>query len=125
MKFKFRLAYFLFGLMLGTFVVLFIFKSRGQDFCYLPNCRVLKDIRAKKLVFSDGAKSTFNEGWVNQTDVENTFTYGDVDFSKSKTPYKEGGKIYVVEGRNTKNEPITVEVVNGETKALVLSIRKQ
>ena len=125
MKFKFRLAYFLFGLMIGTFFVLFIFQNRGQDFCYLPNCRVLKDIRTKTLLVSDAAKSTFSQGWVNQKDVENTLTYGDVDFSKSKTPYKDGGKIYVIEGRNTNNEPIILEVVNGGTKALVLTIKKQ
>jgi len=125
MKFKFRLAYFLFGLMIGTFFVLFIFQNRGQNFCYLPNCRVLKDIRSKTLLVSEDAKKTFSQGWVNQKDIQNSLTYGDVDFSKSKIPYKEGGKIYVVEGRNTKNEPITIEIVNGGTKALVLSIKKQ
>ena len=76
-------------------------------------------------MISPEAKNTFSEGWVNQKDIENTLTYGDVDFSNSKTPYKEGGKIYVVEGRNTNNEPITIKVVNGGTKALVLSVKKE
>lgn len=125
MKFKFRLAYFLFGLMMGSFVVFFIFQQRDQDFCYLPNCRVLKNIRSKALTFSPEAKATISEGLVNDTDIRNTLTYGDVDFSKSNVPYKEGGKLYVIEGRNTKNEPITIEVANGDTKVLLISIKKQ
>lgn len=123
MKFKFRLAYYLFGLMIGGFAVMFIFNRRGQDFCYLPNCRVLKNIRSKGLFISDDAKKTFTEGWVNQKDVEMTLQYGDVDFSKSNKPAK-GGKLYVIEGKNTKGEPVIIEVINGENKATLLNVKK-
>ena len=62
MKFKFRLAYYLFGLLLGLFFVIYFLgakaESRGVEFCYLPNCRVLKDIRSKSFEYAPEAKAT-------------------------------------------------------------------
>jgi hypothetical protein len=123
MKFKFRLAYYLFGFMLGGFALVFIFNQRGQSFCYLPNCRVLKNIRSKGLYLSDEAKKTFNEGWATPKDVEMTLEYGTVDFDKSNKPVK-GGKLYTIEGKNTKGEDIIIEVVNGDNKATLLNVKK-
>lgn len=124
MKFKHRLAYYLFGLTLGGFLVAFIFAKRGQDFCYLPNCRVLKNIRSKGIVISPEAKKTLSEGWVTQKDVDNTLLYGDVDFSNSNKPYK-GGKYYAIEGKNTNNEPIIIEISNGDNRAVLINVKKQ
>ncbi|MFP9116085.1 DUF4258 domain-containing protein [Flavobacterium sp. RHBU_3] len=123
MKFKYRLAYYLFGLTLGGFLVTMIFNGRGQDFCYLPNCRVLKNIRSKGIYVSDEVKKTYTEGWVNQKDVDMTLQYGDVDFDKSNKPVK-GGKLYTIEGKNAKGEPIIIEVVNNEEKATLLTVKK-
>lgn len=123
MKFTQRLAYYLFGLLLGCFVAFWIFNKRGQSFCYLPNCRVLKSIRSKGLYISNDAKKTFTEGWVTQKDIDLTLEYGDVDFEKSNKPIK-GGKLYVIEGKNTKGEPITIEVANSDDKATLLNIKK-
>lgn len=125
MKIQHRLAYYLFGLMMGAFVVVFIFNKRGQDFCYMPNCRVLKNIRSKGLTISKEANQTLKEGWVTQEDIKNTLEYGDVDFSKSNKPSGKGGKLYVVEGKNAKGEPITVEVANSEERALLIAVKKQ
>ena len=124
MKFKHRLAYYIFGLALGGFLVAFIFQGRGQDFCYLPNCRVLKDLRAKGLVISPEAQQKLDKKWVTLDDVRKCTEFGDVDFSKSKTKYK-GGTVYVIEGKNTKNEPIVVEMVNYSNRALLKDIKKQ
>lgn len=125
MKFTHRLAYYLFGLAMGGFVVVFIFNKRGQDFCYLPNCRVLKNIRSKGLMFSKESEKTFKEGWVTKEDVSKTLEYGDVDFSKSNKPSGRGGKLYVIEGKNAKNEPIIIEVANSEERALLIDVKKQ
>ena len=125
MKFKYRLAYYLFGLTLGAFLVSFIFNKRGQDFCYLPNCRVLKDFRTKGLVISKEAQSTINEKWVTMDDIKNSLENGDVDFSKSKKPNPGGGKIYVIESRTAKNEPIILEVISRSDKAILKTIKKQ
>jgi len=125
MKFQHRLAYYLFGLCLGGFLVAFIFTGRGQDFCYLPNCRVLKNIRSKGFTISDEAKAKFAEQWVTNDDVKKTLEYGDVDFNKSNKPRKGGGKLYFIEGRNAKNETITIEVLNYENRAVLQNIKKQ
>ena len=102
----------------------YIFAAKGADFCYMPNCRVLKNIREKGLTISKEAQQTLKQGWVNQEDVDNTLLYGDVDFSNSKKPHKGGGKLYVIDGKNIKNEPIAVEVVNFEDKAILVNVKK-
>ena len=105
MKFKFRLAYYLFGLMLGVFFVVYFLgakaDAKGVEFCYLPNCRALKDMRSKSFYYSDAAKNTLNEGWVTIDDVKASMKYGDIDFNKSNIPSKNG-KIYVIEGKTFK-----------------------
>lgn len=123
MKFKHRLAYYLFGLTLGGFLVTMIFNKRGQDFCYLPNCRVLKNIREKGIYIGDDAKKALTQGWVNQKDIDNTLLYGDVNFDSSNKPVK-GGKLYIIEGKNANLEPITLEVVNSDTKATLVNVKK-
>ena len=128
MKFKFRLAYYLFGLLLGTFFVVYFLgakaESRGVEFCYLPNCRVLQDLRKKPLDISTEADAQLHEGWVNMDDIKKTLRYGDVDFSKSNQPYKKG-KIYIIEGKNTQGEDITVTMINYSNKAVLEKVEKK
>ena len=126
MSFKFRLAYYLFGFMIGGFLMYYIFNAKGADFCYLPNCRVLKNIREKGLTISKEAQQTLKENkkWFTQDDVNKTLQYGDVDFSKSKKPHTGGGKLYVIDGKNSNNEPIIIEVINFDDKAILLNVKK-
>lgn len=123
MKFTHRLGYYLIGLLLGGMFLFFIFKNKKTDFCYMPNCRVLKSIRSKGLVVSPEAQKKLDEKWVTMEDIKACTENGDVDFSRSKKPYK-GGNIYIIEGKNTNNEPIEVEMVNFENKALLKDIKK-
>lgn len=123
MKFKHRLAYYLFGALIGCMFLFMFLDKKDAEFCYLPNCRVLKDIRNKKWSISDEAQLKLNENWVNMDDIKKCTEYGDVDFSRSKTPYK-GGKIYIIEGKNANNESIEIEVVNYESKVLLKDIKK-
>ncbi len=124
MQFKYRLAYYLFGFLIGGFLMYYIFNAKGADFCYLPNCRVLKNIRSKGLTISKEAQKTLKENWVNQNDVNNTLLYGDVNFSESKKPVPGGGKLYIIEGKTTKNQPINIEVVNYDDKAVLRDVKK-
>lgn len=128
MKFKFRLAYYLFGLLLGTFFVVYFLgakaESRGVEFCYLPNCRVLQDLRKKPLDVSTEADAQLHEGWVNMDDIKKTLRYGDVDFSKSNQPFKKG-KIYIIEGKNAQGEDITVTMINYSNKAVLEKVEKK
>ncbi len=128
MKFQFRLAYYLLGLMLGIFFVVYFLgakaDSKGVEFCYLPNCRALQDMRSKSFHYSDAAKNTLNEGWITIDDVKASMKYGDIDFSKSNIPSKNG-KIYVIEGKTAQNEAIILTVANSTTKATLESIEKK
>lgn len=128
MKFQFRLAYYLFGLMLGVFFVVYFLgakaDAKGVQFCYLPNCRALKDMRSKSFNYSDAAKKTLNEGWVTLEDVKMSMIHGDIDFDISNIPSKNG-KIYVIEGKTSQNEAIILTVANSTTKATLESIEKK
>ncbi len=127
MKFQFRLAYYLFGLLLGAVFVMWYLKSkatdRGVEFCYFPNCRVLKDLRSKSLEIDSLAKISLNEKWVTMEDIKKSLTYGDVDFEKSNEPYRKG-KIYIIEGKTYNNEDITITMINYEHKVLLEKIEK-
>lgn len=124
MKFSHRLAYYLFGALLGVMILVFFLKNKKAEFCYLPNCRVLKTLRSKGMEVSPEAQQKLNEKWVTMEDIKNCTANGNVDFGSSNKHYK-GGKLYVIEGKNTKDEPIVVEIVNFENKVLLKDIKKQ
>ncbi|MBN9285468.1 MULTISPECIES: DUF4258 domain-containing protein [Flavobacterium] len=124
MKFKFRLAYYLFGLLIGSMFLTFFLKEKKAEFCYLPNCRVLKDLRSKPISYSAETTAKFNEKWVSMDDIKKTLEYGDVDFSKSNKPLDKG-KLYIVEGKNANNENITVSIVNYSDKVIVKDVKKE
>ena len=128
MKFQFRLAYYLFGLLLGAVFVMWYLKSkatdRGVEFCYFPNCRVLKDLRSKSLEIDSLAKISLKEKWVTMEDIKKSLTYGDVDFEKSNEPYRKG-KIYIIEGKTSNNEDITITMINYKHKVLLEKIEKK
>lgn len=121
MKFSQRFAYYLLGLLIGGIIVYYFFDAKDTDFCYLPNCRVLKDLRSKPLTISDKAQISFNDALVNMNDIKMCLTHGDVDFDKSNV-FEEGGKLYIIEGQNTKKEAITVEMINYSEKVLIKDV---
>jgi len=127
MKFYQRLAFFLFGLLLGViFLVYFLgakADARGVTFCYLPNCRVLKDIRSKPFNYSDNASKVLAETWIDTIDIKNTLRYGDIEFDKSNI--KVGaGKLYIIKGKTINQTPITLEVINYSQKVTLQEIKK-
>jgi hypothetical protein len=128
MKFQFRLAYYLFGLFLGGVFVMWFLKAKatdkGVEFCYFPNCRVLKDLRSKSLEIDSVAQQTLNAKWVTIEDIKMSLQYGDVDFKKSNESYRKG-KIYVIEGKTSKNETITITMVNYTNRVLLEKIEKK
>ncbi len=121
MKFQQRFAYYLLGLLIGGIIVYYFFDAKDTDFCYLPNCRVLKDLRSKPLTISDKAQISFNDALVNMNDIKMCLTHGNVDFDKSNI-LEQGGKLYVIEGQNTNKEPITVEMINYSEKVMIKDV---
>jgi Domain of unknown function (DUF4258) len=124
MKFTYRFAYYLIGLLMGLFVVAAIFSGKDTRCNYFPNARVLNDLRNKPFEYSEKASQILNEKWVDTADIKNTLKFGDVDFDKSNLPL-EKGKLYTIYGKTAKNQEITVEVINYSNKAVLKDIIKR
>lgn len=124
MKFTYRFAYYLIGLLMGLFVVAAIFSGKDTRCNYFPNARVLNDLRNKPFVYSAKASQILNEKWVDTADIKNTLKFGDVDFDKSKISV-EKGKLYTIYGKTAKNQEISVEVINYSDKAVLRDIIKR
>jgi Domain of unknown function (DUF4258) len=124
MKFSHRLAYYLLGLMIGGIFLKFVLthtSGKGLEFDYLPNARVLKNIRNKPFDFSEVAVLKMNQQGIDTTDLKTVLTNGDVDFDKSNLP-EAGGKLYEIEGVTAKNKTVILQIVNFENKALLKDI---
>jgi Domain of unknown function (DUF4258) len=121
MKFYQRLAYYLVGLIMGAFVVALVLSGKDTRCNYFPNARVLNDLRNKPFNYSIEASRKLSEDWIDTIDIKNTLTYGDVDFDKSNIVYQKG-KLYVIEGKTTKNDTITLRVINYPNKAVLEDI---
>ncbi|MBF0695713.1 MAG: DUF4258 domain-containing protein [Flavobacterium sp.] len=122
MGFKYRLAYYLVGLVIGCFFVAMVFQGKDTRCNYFPNARVLNDLRNKPFYYSEEASKALADKVLDSADVKKILTHGDIDFDLSNVPY-QNGKLYVIEGRNYEDRPITVEVVNYSDKAMLKTVK--
>ncbi len=92
MPFLKRLGFYLIGLALGLVFLTFVLKKKtaqtGTEFCYFPNCRVLKDLRSKPIVFSDSLDALIAERELDSAEIHYFLREGSIDFSKSDTRSK-------------------------------------
>src|SRR5690554_432444 len=125
MKFINRLAYYLLGLLVGILFLMFFFKGkygdRDMSYCYLPNCRVLKDMRNKPFHYSDVASEKMQQGLLDTLQLKEVFRNGDVKFSKSNVPM-ENGKYYLIEGELEGKRTVFVEVISYENRVVLKDI---
>lgn len=96
MNFIQRFGYYLVGIALGSIVVFFVWDKKKTTFCYLPNCRILKDIRLKKRAFDPAVQQLINTKSLDTAAITDAYTNGSVDFSKSNTKLTSC-KTYVIE----------------------------
>lgn len=124
MPFIQRLGYYLIGLMIGAFAVYFFLQQKGtQTFCYMPNCRVLKDLRSKPFDPSKDSQIFMTQNKMTNEDISASLTYGDVDFSRSNI--QEGNaKVYIVKGRDSQNQDVELELLNYTDRVVLKSIKK-
>lgn len=109
MKFYQRLAFYLFGALLGCIVVFFIWQKKGTSFCYMPNCRILKDIRLKERAYSPEVQQLINNKEIDTAAITYTYYNGNVDISRSNTKIKSC-KRYIIESEfNSKQYEFDVE----------------
>lgn len=112
------------GLSLGIVFLTFILKKKpgetGVSFCYLPNCRVLKDLRSKPMYYSDAVSEMFKSKEIDTVSMRQFLTEGDVDFGSSNTKSKPC-KTYIIEG-DMNNKTVTMEVKNCPEKVTVIRL---
>ena len=108
MSFLKRLGFYLIGLAIGLIFLAFFLNRKKAQFCYLPNCRVLKELRAKPLSYSDLIDQQFTSQGLDSTDIQEIFIDGEVNFKNS----------------NTKSKPCKLYSIEAEIKArdLVISV---
>jgi len=123
MRLRYRFAYYLIGFTLGLFFVTAMFIGKDTRCNYFPNARVLNDLRNKPFEYSENAVQILSQKWLDSTDIKNTLTYGDVDFDRSNVQVGNG-KRYIIEGKTTKDQAITLEVINYADKAVLNNITK-
>jgi hypothetical protein len=124
MKFAHRFAYYLLGLIMGSFVVAAIFSGKDTRCNYFPNARVLNDLRNKPFHYSNQASQVLTEKWIDTIDIKNCLKYGDVDFDQSNIAVGSG-KLYVIEGKTVHNQEVILNVINYPEKAVLDKIIKK
>lgn len=91
-----RVGFYLLGIALGVPVVMFVWKGKDVTFDYLPNARVLKNIRSKKYrLLSDEAKKVIVENNIDSVALNSVFVSGKVLFDKSEPRKKPCGEFFV------------------------------
>lgn len=124
MAFIKRLGFYLFGMSIGLVFLAMFFKKKSAEtgvyFCYLPNCRTLKDIRSKPFYYSDEVQDMMADKTIDTVAIRYILTEGDVDFSSSDTK-SANCKTYIIEGAYAEKE-LTLQVKNCKDKAIVETI---
>ncbi len=96
-----RLGFFLVGLSIGIMFLTFFLRKKteqsGFDFCYLPNCRTLKNIRLKPMSNSGEIERMLANKELDSLDIVRFLNDGDVDFGRSDTE-TEPCRTYYIEG---------------------------
>lgn len=117
-----RLGFYLFGLSIGIVFLAFFFKKKteetGVSFCYLPNCRTLKDMRSKPISYSDEIAKMLKKKELDTLVLNAFFTEGDVDFSNSDTDATPCKK-YRIE-HETDNGLATINVANCANQVVIM-----
>ena len=116
MPFLKRLGYFLIGLSIGLlFLAVFLRKkTEGTDteFCYLPNCRVLKELRSKPMETDPALEIT-----PDTLLVQYLLREGEVLFRESDTE-AEPCKIYKIRGKEG-NRILSITLENCDAHTLL------
>lgn len=116
MDFIRRLGIFSVGLSIGIVILFFFFRAKNVEFCYFPNCRVLKDIRSKSVRLSPEAQAHFS-----LEEIKPIFWHGTVDFSQSQTRTSPC-KTYCITGETQSQKKVKITVENCPKRATVLKI---
>lgn len=122
-----RIGWYLVGLSIGLVFLVFFLKKKsdetGVEFCYFPNCRVLKDIRSKPLTFSETVRAEIKTKNLDSITIANFLKDGDVDFSNSDTETKPCKSYRIT--NEIKNTPFAIVVKNCKDIAIIEKIERE
>ena len=119
MNFRQRVPFFAFGLLIGIIITFFILQKKDTSFDYMPNARVLKNIRIKERVYTDNFSAKMLAYQIDTAVISKILLKGNVDiFNKVKldscTQYtiteKVEGRKFKVVLKNCKNSTIFDEL---------------
>jgi hypothetical protein len=124
MAFLKRLGFYLIGLSIGLVFLFFFLKKKSEEtgahFCYFPNCRVLKDLRSKPLIYSEQINQLVTDQVLDSVTLAYFLNEGDINFKKSNTK-SENCKTYLIEGI-VKEKLRALTVKNCDSTVLVESM---
>ncbi len=127
MAFLKRLGFYLVGLSIGiVFLTIFLKKKSeetGVEFCYFPNCRTLKDIRSKQMLYSEDMNRMLADKELDSLDIATILREGEVDFGRSDTE-SAPCKTYFIEGFIKKKEAV-LKVTNCLEEVLIEEIIRE
>lgn len=104
-----RFGYYLGGFSIGLIILAFFFNGKKTSCSYGPDARVLKNIRLKKMIYSDGIQAKLIDNKLDSVAVNYVLRKGNINFSKSDTR-KKPCAVYLVEGYyNDKDLELTIE----------------
>jgi len=115
-----RFGYYLVGFSIGLIILTFFLKKKNAEFCYGIDCRILKNIRSKTIVFSDMAEESIYAATLDSVTVNAILRDADVNISKSNTKL-DSCKVYFVEG-NFKDKPIYLTIENCSKTATIQKV---
>ncbi|MFD1096036.1 hypothetical protein [Salegentibacter chungangensis] len=118
MKLIHRIGYYSLGLFFGIIILIFFLSGKKTSCDYLPNDRVLKNIRIKERKWTDESLSFFSKNAIDTSAVSYILEEGDVDFDKSKTQ-KEPCGIFVVSGK-AEEKLLELQIENCDSIATLL-----
>ena len=120
MAFIKRLGFYLIGLAIGLIFLAFFLNRKRAEFCYMPNCRVLKELRSKPLTYSESINEMIENHELDSTDVLRFLTDGDVDFRASDTK-AQPCKIYIIESE-IMDQSMVLQVENCDSLVSVIRL---
>ncbi|MFI2742604.1 DUF4258 domain-containing protein [Zhouia sp. PK063] len=115
-----RIGFYLIGFSIGIVFVAYFFKEKHTEFCYLPNCRVLKSIRENHISYSPEAQEMLQNNVFDSTGIKPILYNGDVDFSKSETHTKPCRRYYI--DAEMKQKTVSIQVKNCDSTAVIEKI---
>lgn len=120
MVFVKRLGFYLIGFSLGLVFLAYFLKGKNTEFCYAPNCRVLKSIRSKTISYAPEIQQLIDNKTVTAEQISAVLHDGKVLFKKSDT-HSEPCKTYIVKGHLDAND-IELNIQHCESTAEIKKI---